>query len=170
MKTHAVRSSHHLIGPRRSKTVNSLANLAFYTESIEWLKEGQGSCGHVIRLHAHPLPPLSPRYTRLATHRKTEKERQLADVRGGEGGGHGAESYDRKRLWPSINHSILSEFLHNTIYKPAYKCSLSKLKSEHRRSHCPIFLVLFEAFKKTIFTVCAWLTFDFSFLTVMKKR
>ncbi len=26
----------------------------------------------------------------------------------GEGGGRGAESYDRKRAWPSINHSVLS--------------------------------------------------------------
>jgi hypothetical protein len=26
----------------------------------------------------------------------------------GEGDGHGAESYDRKKAWPSINRSILS--------------------------------------------------------------
>jgi hypothetical protein len=26
------------------------------TERIELLKEGQAFCGHIIRLHAHPLP------------------------------------------------------------------------------------------------------------------
>jgi hypothetical protein len=39
---------------------------------------------------------------------KVEKERHLADEREGEGGGRGAESYDRKKAWPSINHSLLS--------------------------------------------------------------
>ncbi len=43
---------------------------------------------------------------RAATHRKTEKEKQLAD--GGGGGVRGAELYDRKKAWSSINHSILS--------------------------------------------------------------
>jgi hypothetical protein len=42
------------------------------------------------------------------THRKTEKERQLAE--GGRGGGwEGAKSYDSKKGWSSINHSILLE-------------------------------------------------------------
>jgi hypothetical protein len=77
-----VRSSHYLIGPRRSKTVKSLANFAFYTESIEWLKEGQVSCGHMTRLHAHPPPP---QCARLEKH--TGEESQLADVRGGKGVG-----------------------------------------------------------------------------------
>ncbi len=45
-----------------------------------------------------------------ATHRKTEKERHHADGRGGGGGGSGAESYDRKKAWPSINPSIVSVF------------------------------------------------------------
>jgi hypothetical protein len=36
----------------------------------------------MIRLHAHPLPPLSPSVSGPATHRKTEKESQLADGRG----------------------------------------------------------------------------------------
>ncbi len=43
-----------------------------------------------------------------ATHRKTEKERQLADGRGGEGGG-GAKSYESEEALSSINHSIFSE-------------------------------------------------------------
>ncbi len=58
--------------------------------------------GRMIRLHVHlPSSFLSVSY---ATHRKTEKERQLADERGG---GRGAESQDRKKAWPSINHSVL---------------------------------------------------------------
>jgi hypothetical protein len=39
------------------------------------------------------------------TDRKSEKERQLA---GGRGWGRGAESYNRKKTWPSVNHLILS--------------------------------------------------------------
>jgi len=36
--------------------------------------------------------------------------------RGGEGGGgRGAESYDRKKAWSSINHSILSGFLRDGV-------------------------------------------------------
>jgi hypothetical protein len=50
---------------------------------------------------------LSRQETRPATHRKTEKERQLADGRG-VGGGGGAKSYEGEKTWPSINHSILS--------------------------------------------------------------
>jgi hypothetical protein len=38
----------------------------------------------------------------------TEKEGQFGDGSEGEGGGQGAESYDRKQAWPSINRSILS--------------------------------------------------------------
>jgi hypothetical protein len=40
---------------------------------------------------------------------KTKKERQLAAGRGREGGGRGAKSYDRKKAWSSINHSIPSD-------------------------------------------------------------
>ncbi len=59
-----------------------------------------------------PPTPLSPRKARpLATHRKTEKERQDAAARRGEGGGSGADSYDRQKRWPSINHSILSTYM-----------------------------------------------------------
>ncbi len=42
--------------------------------------------------------------SRRATNRKTEKERQVAEWTGGGGGGggRGAESYDRKKAWSSI--------------------------------------------------------------------
>jgi hypothetical protein len=46
------------------------------------------------------------------TQSKTEKERQLADGREGGWGGRGAESYDRKKAWSSIDHSILSGIMH----------------------------------------------------------
>jgi hypothetical protein len=42
-----------------------------------------------------------------ATHRKTEKERQLADGKGGEEVGGGAKSYDGEKVWSSKNRSIL---------------------------------------------------------------
>ncbi len=53
-------------------------------ESTEWFIEGQASSP--ILLLVHPLP-LSRQKGRPATHRKTEKERQLAHGRGGKGVG-----------------------------------------------------------------------------------
>jgi hypothetical protein len=45
----------------------------------------------------------------LALHRKTEKERQIAD---GGGGGRGAKSsYDNEKAWSSINYSILFVYI-----------------------------------------------------------
>ncbi len=52
-----------------------------------------------------PPPPPPPSEARPATHRKTEKERQLDD------GSGGAQLYDAEKAWPSINHSILSAWL-----------------------------------------------------------
>jgi hypothetical protein len=47
------------------------------------------------------------------THRKTEKERQFADGRGGKGAGVEPNHYDRKKARPSINRSILFDGLEN---------------------------------------------------------
>jgi hypothetical protein len=60
--------------------------LSQISESIDYFIEGQAfSHSNDIWLLAHLLPiPLS---RRPATHRKTEKERQLGDGRGGEGRG-----------------------------------------------------------------------------------
>jgi hypothetical protein len=56
-----------------------------------------------------PLPfPTSPNTN--IDRRQTERLRKrdkLPTGRGG-GGGRGAESYDRKKAWSSINHAILS--------------------------------------------------------------
>jgi len=57
---------------------------------------------------APPLLRLFRLKARPATHRKNEQERRLSDGRGSSGGGRGAESYDRKKAWFSINQSVLS--------------------------------------------------------------
>ncbi len=63
----------------------------------------------VIWIGSSPnLSPPTVSKSRPATHRKTEKERQLADGRGRGRGWRGVESYDRKKVWSSINHSKLS--------------------------------------------------------------
>jgi hypothetical protein len=56
----------------------------------------------MIWLHARPLPLLPSAIVSLS-----QSLVQLLDRRGG-GGGRGAESFDRKKAWPSINRSILS--------------------------------------------------------------
>ncbi len=57
-------------------------------------------------------PPPSPSpvpVSELATYKNIEKEGRFADGRRGGGGGRGVDSYDRKKDWSSINHSILSD-------------------------------------------------------------
>jgi hypothetical protein len=53
------------------------------SESTEWLIESQAFRGLMIWLLALPPFPLSRQKARPPTHRKTEKERQLADGRRG---------------------------------------------------------------------------------------
>jgi hypothetical protein len=62
-------------------------------------------------LAPRPPPPPLPSVSLTTTHMKTEKEIQLTGE-GGQGGGRGAESYDRKKVRASINHSILSGHIH----------------------------------------------------------
>jgi hypothetical protein len=45
------------------------------------------------------------------THGKTEKDKQLADGRGGWVSGGGAKSYEGEKALSSINHSTLSDLL-----------------------------------------------------------
>ncbi len=59
-------------------------------------------CRFVVSLTALPVGRRWP-----AIHRKTEKERQLADGKRGRDGGV-AKSYDGEISWSSINHTILS--------------------------------------------------------------
>jgi hypothetical protein len=56
----------------------------------------------MIWLHARPFPLLPSAIVSLS-----QSLVQLTDRRGG-GGGRGAESFDRKKAWPSINRSIQS--------------------------------------------------------------
>ncbi len=51
-----------------------------------------------------PPTPLSRQQALPATHRNTEKERQLSEKRGGRRGRRGAKSYNHKKAWPFINH------------------------------------------------------------------
>jgi hypothetical protein len=66
------------------------------------------SRGRMIWLLAHPFPPLPSESS--TGDKQEDRERETSCWReGGEGwGGRGAESYDRKKAWSSINHSILS--------------------------------------------------------------
>ncbi len=58
-------------------------------------------------LLAHPLPRSA--VSKLDwRHRTNEKKRQLSGGRGG-GGWRGAKSFDRKKAWYSIKHSMLSD-------------------------------------------------------------
>jgi hypothetical protein len=52
----------------------------------------------MIWLLAHPLPPSAVSKLDPATHRKTEKERQLADGRGGKGAGEEPNHMTAKSL------------------------------------------------------------------------
>jgi hypothetical protein len=61
---------------------------------------------------------------RPTTHRKTEKERQLADRSGGVGGG-GEKSYDGKKAWSCIkNHLILSGLMSHLLFISVFYCFL----------------------------------------------
>jgi hypothetical protein len=85
-----------------------------------------------------PLPPTLSRQARPATHRKTEKERQLAHWRGG-----GAESYNRMKVWSSI---IIQYSLLRRIHLLRL-CSLI-----FRFSHQQYGLVIRKFYPKVLFT------------------
>ncbi len=82
--------------------------------SIEWYIEDQPGFLDVVwfPILAQPSSPpfLSVSSTsESATHKKTwEAEKTCWREGGGEGGGRGAESYNRMKAWSSIKHSILS--------------------------------------------------------------
>ncbi len=78
------------------------------SESIEWIIEDQAFSLSYDFVLLFPSP-LSCQRAPPATDRKTEKERQLAGGRGGKGMGRKpTNSYDSKKAWSSINHTILS--------------------------------------------------------------
>ncbi len=67
----------------------------------------------MIWLHAHRLLPLRPigKLVQRHTARLRKSDNLLV-----EGGGRGAESYDRKKALSSTNHSILSALLFYSVY------------------------------------------------------
>jgi hypothetical protein len=60
----------------------------------------------MIRLLAHPLPPLSHQQVVSLSQSFSVSPVELTNVRGG---GGGAKPYEREKAWPSINLSIFSE-------------------------------------------------------------
>jgi hypothetical protein len=63
----------------------------------------------MIRQKVHPLPPSLQSVSSTGnTQEDWERETTRKRKRDGKGGGRGAQSSDRKKAWPSINHSIPS--------------------------------------------------------------
>ncbi len=67
----------------------------------------------MIRLQGHPLLPTPSSVPSVSCTSDTpddwkREETCWREWGGGEAGGRGGELYDRKKAWPSINHSILS--------------------------------------------------------------
>ncbi len=62
------------------------------------------SRGRMIQLHAYPIPSPHVPISKL-DRRPTRKPRKSGYMLTGRSG-RGAESYDRKKAWPSKNHSI----------------------------------------------------------------
>ncbi len=58
-----------------------------------------------------PSPPPSP-LSRLQDVSLSQSSCVLSDGRGRQGGGRGAELFDGEKIWPSLNHSILSDLYH----------------------------------------------------------
>ncbi len=91
------------------------------------------SCSRMIKLLAHPLPHYSPvsnlssLFLRLPVCRRSS----LLTGEAGRRGGCGAKSYDRKKAWPSIKHSTLSEgtcLPSPLLYAPLFYVFLPTLK------------------------------------------
>ncbi len=79
-------------------------------------------CGRMIRPHASPLPLSRPQMIYLSQSFCVSPV-QLTDGRGG-GDVRGAESYDRKKPWSSINNSIQSDGeLRPSAFPPALDTS-----------------------------------------------
>jgi hypothetical protein len=75
----------------------------YFSESIEWFIGDQAfSPPNDVAPPPPPFPPLLPSVSSTAD---TQKEIQVPDGRGGRGW---TKSYDGKKAWSSINHSILS--------------------------------------------------------------
>jgi hypothetical protein len=80
----------------------------FRPERIEWFIEVQA---FLMPYNSAPRPPFPLSANCLSSRSQSfcVLPDQLTDWREGGGGGRGAESYDRKKAWASINCSILSD-------------------------------------------------------------
>ncbi len=74
----------------------------------------------VIRPLNYPLPPLPWASCLSFSAFLCVSGRAYWREGGGEGGGQGAESYDSKKGWSSINHSILSGLLSSAPFHPPH--------------------------------------------------
>ncbi len=78
------------------------------SDSIEWFIEAQAFSRSYDIIPRPSPPPYSPVSKLDRRHTGRLLDNLLTGEGGGEEGGRGAESYDRKKAWSSINHSILS--------------------------------------------------------------
>jgi hypothetical protein len=105
--------------------VNKSTPLFQYPESMElFIEDPAFSPSYDL----DPPPPSPFTLTSISstdvTHRKTEKERQIADERGGRGWG-GDKSYDGEKSWSSINHSIIpvnTLSMRSAVRRPLQSC------------------------------------------------
>jgi hypothetical protein len=61
-----------------------------------------------LRFGSSPTHSLTPSPVNKLDRRHTGRLRKRDSLMAGKGGGLGAESYDCKKAWSSVNHSILS--------------------------------------------------------------
>jgi hypothetical protein len=89
------------------QTVHSTYSVQQRVLNIECLERTKLSCGRMIRLHAHPLPPFPVSNFSVFLSLPVCRRSSLLTREGG-GDGRGAKSYGREKAWSSINHSVLS--------------------------------------------------------------
>ncbi len=116
-----VRTKISCTGKRRQKnhsftSVSTVSCCQPGAENIEWYIEDQDSCVRMIWLFAHTLPL---RLLSVSSAGDTpiywERETTCWRGRARGGGGRGANSYDSKEVWSSMNHSILSGLEHPAL-------------------------------------------------------
>ena len=90
----------------------------------------------------------------VSSTRKTLKERQVVKGEGGEGGGRGAESYDRKKAWSSINLLILTDVKRRIQCAYKWTASLTSIFGLRSFSHL---VLLCQRFNFRVARFRAWI-------------